>query len=285
VPLVRAAAVVALGLALSAGVRNVSDTVDVIVGLDHVPIAVSDLDAAAERFRALGFTLKPGTFHDDGIRNQHAKFPDGTELELITAPEARDALTSTYRRHLAQGDGPAFLALYAPDRGAVAARLDEAHLPYRRDRVTVDFQTPDPLAYIFFSGRNQSPTDRPEHFAHANTAESLIAVWLAGDRARERALLRTLGVDIVTERVRAPEPMMADVAHLPEGDLVFLPADRAVVAGRPVVGATLRVRSLAAARQLLDRTPWRSSIASGGRSAFVPPAVAHGLWLEFREIR
>src|SRR5262245_2486202 len=85
-----------------------------VVGLDHVPIAVANLEAAAARYRGLGFTLKPGRPHDNGIRNQHAKFADGTELELISAPEARDALTTTYRRHLEHGDGPAFLALYAP---------------------------------------------------------------------------------------------------------------------------------------------------------------------------
>jgi hypothetical protein len=31
----------------------------VVTGLDHIPIAVNDLDAAAARYRALGFTLKP----------------------------------------------------------------------------------------------------------------------------------------------------------------------------------------------------------------------------------
>jgi catechol 2,3-dioxygenase-like lactoylglutathione lyase family enzyme len=68
----------------------------VVVGLDHIPIAVADLERAAERYRRLGFTLKPGRAHKNGIRNQHAKFADGTELELITAPEGRDSLT----RHL-----------------------------------------------------------------------------------------------------------------------------------------------------------------------------------------
>jgi hypothetical protein len=44
----------------------------VVTGLDHIPIAVNDLDAAAARYREPGFTLKPGVRHDNGIRNQHA---------------------------------------------------------------------------------------------------------------------------------------------------------------------------------------------------------------------
>ena len=105
-----------------------------VQGLDHIPIAVNDLAAAADHYRALGFSLKPGRPHENGITNQHVKFRDGTELELITAPAARDALTTTYRRHLAEGDGPAFLALYAPVRDRAPDRLS------------------DPLQYTFFGG-------------------------------------------------------------------------------------------------------------------------------------
>ena len=57
-------------------------------GLDHVPIAVNDLEAAAAAYRRLGFVLKPGRPHANGIRNVHAKFADGTELErLSTSPD------------------------------------------------------------------------------------------------------------------------------------------------------------------------------------------------------
>src|SRR5262245_4051661 len=56
-----------------------------IAGLDHIPTAVRDLGAASARYRALGFALKPGRLHDNSILNNHAKFPDGTEIELITA--------------------------------------------------------------------------------------------------------------------------------------------------------------------------------------------------------
>jgi hypothetical protein len=83
--------------------------------VDHVPVAVSDLERAADTYRRLGFVLKPGMPHANGIRNLHAKFIDGTEIELITAPAGVDDLTRKYRAHLEQGDGPAFLALHAPD--------------------------------------------------------------------------------------------------------------------------------------------------------------------------
>ena len=65
----------------------------VVRGLDHIPLAVNDLEASRADFEALGFVLKPGRRHENGLRNLHAKFPDGTEIELITVGAATDALT------------------------------------------------------------------------------------------------------------------------------------------------------------------------------------------------
>jgi catechol 2,3-dioxygenase-like lactoylglutathione lyase family enzyme len=258
-----------------------------VTGLDHVPIAVSDLARAAADYRALGFALKPGRSHDDGIQNQHVKFTDGTELELITAPAARDALTRTYRQHLAQGDGPAFFALFAPDMTAADARLAQLRIPHARDAGAIDFPQDPALGYLFLSGRNASPTDRPEHFAHVNTAESLVRVWLAGDDlSRERELLDGLGAAVADADVRVPDAMHASVARLQEGEVILLPGSRQLVAGRRVVGATLRVGDLAAARAILDRgqpTPLAIVTTRNSRSVFVPPSRTHGLWLEFLE--
>jgi catechol 2,3-dioxygenase-like lactoylglutathione lyase family enzyme len=230
-----------------------------VMGLDHVPVAVRDLEAAGATYRRLGFVLKPGRPHANGIRNLHAKFPDGTEIELITAPAATDSLTSTYRRHLEAGDGPAFLALYAPSA-----------------RPEID--TPP---YVFFGPRNASPTDRPEHFAHPNTARALAAVWLAGDLAAERRMLSALAAPLTDHDVLVPDRIRAAVARLPEGDVVLLPPSRQIVTGRPIVGVTLAVSSRDAARAVLARE--RVAIREAGESLFVPPSAAHGLWIEMRE--
>ena len=95
-----------------------------VLGLDHIPLAVTDLDGAAEQYRQLGFVLKPGRVHENGIRNQHIKFPDGTEIELITASEAQDPQTAEYLQHLAAGDGAAFVGFYAPEVDRLADQLD-----------------------------------------------------------------------------------------------------------------------------------------------------------------
>lgn len=260
-----------------------------VVGLDHVIVAVGDLEAAAARYRALGFALKPGRPHDNGIRNEHVKFPDGVELELLTAPAARDELTAEYRRHLEGGDGPAFAGFFAPDRDRVARELAAAGHPGEGSGALLSVQDGDELDHLFFGGRNRSPTDRPEHFAHPNTAQALIGVWLASrEPAPELALLARLGAAIERREVAVPEPVAATVARFAEGFVVLLPASRRLAADRPIVGVTFRVRELAAARRALEaggvEVPATVEHAAGA-SVFLPPELAHGLWVELRAER
>ncbi|WP_425490654.1 VOC family protein [Chitinophaga qingshengii] len=45
----------------------------IIAAIDHIPVAVSNLDSTAARFKTLGFALKPGRAHSNDIRNLHVK--------------------------------------------------------------------------------------------------------------------------------------------------------------------------------------------------------------------
>ena len=260
-----------------------------VAGLDHIPVAVRDLEAAAATYRRLGFALKPGRPHENGIRNQHVKFADGTGLELITATDTRDALTAEYREHLSRGDGAAFVSLFAPDLDRVARAFDAERRAYRRGGGLLSFPPGDPLRYLFFGGRPESPTDRPEHFRHPNGAEALIGVWIAAEElAAERGLLAGLGATITEQDVSVPETVRGAVARFPLGDVVLLPGSRQLVPGHRIVGATLRVRDLALLRRALAQGRLEAPPAvqaMPGRSEFLPPAATHGIWLEFRESR
>jgi len=214
-----------------------------VQGLDHIPIAVRDLAQATADFEALGFVLKPGRPHANGLRNVHAKFPDGTEIELITASAPTDELSRRYVDWLKQGEGPVLLGLYAPDG------------------------TPSPPpAGIFFDRRQRSPTDRPAHFAHPNGARTLAAAWVAG----------LDGVNQIVPGAWRCSPFGAPlgVLRLPEGEIVSLPPAAQRLPGRFVVGATVEVGSLNTVRPFVPR-PFEGC----SDSLWVE---THGLWLEFR---
>lgn len=255
-----------------------------LLGIEHVPVAIRDLDAASTRFRALGFTLKPGRFHANAIRNVHAKFADGSYIELIAAPEARDALTRHYRAFLADGEGPAFASLYVDHLSGLTQALDG--LGAREEEGTATFSGAA-LAPFFFGTRDRSPTDLPIHYRHANGAQGLERIWIASrDRQTIERMAMRLGAPFRPMRVCLPDCRQAHVARLPHGELVLLDSSAQRVAGHPLLGLTVRVDDLQRVRTVLNGAGLhigRDGIVARGHSLFVPPALANGLWLEFRE--
>jgi hypothetical protein len=203
-------------------------------GLDHIPVVVADLEKAEADFRALGFRIKPGRLHADGIQNAHVKFPDGTEIELITAPNAVDPLTEEYRNKAENGEGPVYFGLYAPDQAAIAARLAALSLPVEREETSIGFPPESALHPLFFGTRNKSPTDKPDYFAHPNTAERLSAIWVR-DRPELRIVLAKLGVPLHEERGCGPIGARVTAARMPEGELYLVSG-----AGPDVIGARKR---------------------------------------------
>ena len=255
-----------------------------VTGLDHIIILVNDLEAAATRYRAMGFALKPGRPHDNGIRNQHVKFEDGTELELLTAPEARDQLTTQYRRYLAQGDGPAHVVLYAPDPDALAKVIVGGEFGAQRDGL-ITFPIGHRLRPVFFGGRNKSPTDRPEHFAHRNSAYALTRAWLAvDDVAPELKLFAAVGGSMSEEQVEVPKPTRARTVTFGADRILLLPESRQRLPGRPVVGASVVVKDLSAVSRALQASGLKPAGGTSG-ALLLPPELTHGIWLEFRESR
>lgn len=94
-----------------------------ILGIDHLVILVSDLEAAVADYAALGFTVTPGGQHADGAtHNALVPFADGAYLELIAF--LRDDTGHRWARHAALGEGLVDFALL-PD--AIAEDIAAAH--------------------------------------------------------------------------------------------------------------------------------------------------------------
>ncbi len=250
------------------------------MGLDHIPVVVRDLDGAEADFQAMGFSIKPGRFHANGIRNAHVKFPDGTEIELITASNATDALTREYRAKMKRGEGPVYFGLYAPDRDPIAARLKDRGVTFPEDNGMITFPSNSPLHSLFIGQRNKTPTDKPEHFAHKNGAIRLSALWVRDNPALRRALV-DLGLPLTPMN---PCPLLGITggirASLPEGEL-YLVASRTAA----VVAARVEVRNLSDAEAVLktNGVPTKKDSSCGSEGAWVPPARGHGIWIEFAE--
>jgi catechol 2,3-dioxygenase-like lactoylglutathione lyase family enzyme len=114
-----------------------------VTGIDHVFLLVQDLDEAARRYRALGFTLSPRGLHSaaKGSANHTIMFPqDYFELLGIVAPTDGNAAR---RQSLeSMGEGLHAIACRVEDAAAAGAALADAGIATRG---LGSFERPVPL--------------------------------------------------------------------------------------------------------------------------------------------
>lgn len=167
-------------------------------GIDHVVIAVADLDSAEADFRRLGFLLTPRGRHTMGSENHCAMFPSDY-FELLAVP-ADHPVTRYYSDYLRQGDGLAALALKTDDAAGFYAELHsdgikaDAPVDFSRPvalpegprdasfRITqVDIaETPGGRTFVC-EHFTRDVVWRPEYLAHPNGAIGLQAVSLIAE--------------------------------------------------------------------------------------------------------
>lgn len=168
--------------------------------LDHVPVAVGDLDALARRLTdEFGFTVQDRTREQDGLETAAIPFGDGTRLELRTVGASGDPNPADdpvpsgsgeamrYAELIADGGGGAYLALAGPDLAellATAADIEPdlaAAEPGAEGRA--GFPRDHPLHPVFFvadAPASAETSETPERMTpeHANGAQGLQAVWV-----------------------------------------------------------------------------------------------------------
>jgi catechol 2,3-dioxygenase-like lactoylglutathione lyase family enzyme len=193
-------------------------------GLDHVVHAVRDLEAAAELYRRLGFTVGARNRHAWGTHNHLVQLP-GFFVELLTVAEPEklgndvfSALFGTFNRiFLKDHEGLSFLILESEDAAADAARFRSAGIGvseamrFEREGKRPDGSTVKVGFSLAFARDAKAPAigfaacqqHFPENFwnvafqQHANTAGGIEAAVLVADKADEHhAFLSAFAGDV-----------------------------------------------------------------------------------------
>src|SRR5215471_10297749 len=177
-------------------------------GLDHVIHAVRDLEAAAELYRRLGFTVGARNRHAWGTHNHLVQLP-GFFVELLTVAEPEklgtdglSALFGTFNRiFLKTHEGLSFLLLKSENAATDAARFRSAGIGvsdamrFEREGKRPDGSTVKVAFSLAFARDAKAPAvgfavcqqHFPENFwnpafqQHANTASGVAAVVLVAD--------------------------------------------------------------------------------------------------------
>jgi hypothetical protein len=188
--------------------------------IDHVVLAVQDLDRTASRYQKLGFTLTPRAAHEGrmGTSNRLAQFRGRNFIELLEVDRPEGLARHDFgalppffsfgdhnRIASLEREGLSMMVFVSDDARADILSFSSANLPtfapfdferYAKlpdgAQVTVAFslgfvQSPEMPRVAFFvcENRAQGYFWKPEYQSHANGATGIVAVYLSScPRAR-----------------------------------------------------------------------------------------------------
>ncbi|MBM3572198.1 MAG: VOC family protein [Alphaproteobacteria bacterium] len=280
-----------------------------VFDLDHVGIAVGDLDATATAYRRLGFTLSERSWHMALAVTDGAPMPRGTgkhcimltrgyvELIGITDPSYQGRL----RQHLKRYQGLHITAFGCPDAGDAVARLGQRGFsiaePRRLTRPIVEkgkpavaefsiIDLPDGAVETYAIAIEHHTRDvlwQPHLMSHANGARTLVGLTLCvadpADAAHRLAAL--LAAPCRRRRDGYTVELAFGTVDVIDGDVLARRYPGTVPPSLPfVAGVTVTVHDLAVTGHLLEQSS--ISIHAGRASSFwINPAATCGAVFEF----
>lgn len=283
-----------------------------VKGVDHIVLLVSDLDAAAKRFDALGFTLSPRGTHSPhmGSANYTIIFPDDYfELLGIIADTPRNA---NKRETLAErGDSMTAIACRIGDAHDARKSLTELGIAtsdvmeFSRPLPLPDGSTGTAAFNVTTFAQNEVPKGemfmcqhktrdmvwRPELMAHANGAHALAGIVVATDspEATARAYARLFEAGSVAAidggfAVKTGENSAAILCLTPAATTEYYAGvDAGLVLRADFAALQIAVKDIAATQAYLQSSGVTAHKGKGGNSLFVSPSDAGGTILEFVE--
>ena len=187
----------AMPLAAQAGLAEACVAPGSSLRLNHVPVAVDDLEALSRRLTdEFGFHVGDPVGDGDSARDEDGRrtaaitFADGTRLELATVDAPRDPVAfgapdvDRYTELIADGGGGAYVALAGPALDEVLNLGSELEPDLALAGVGADrraaFPRDHPLHAVFLVDPDPEPTpsDPAATPEHPNGAEGLQAVWV-----------------------------------------------------------------------------------------------------------
>lgn len=281
-------------------------------GLDHIIVAVRDLEAAARRFARLGFFVSPKMIHPFGTANRLIMF-QGNFIELLAIEdESRPGSLAALRDLLASTPGYAWGLLFrtedaeAEHRRCAACGLEPSGLNRGVEReVVMPGGSARTARFSSFALRAGQESGYLEGFSQQHVPE---AVWIPQWQVHDNCAVDILSVTVVAQDLRAfadryvrlfgPEcvhgsgsmlaidtargrievitPQLLDERFDGSIAIGFTPGPRIVAARLLVADCRTLQRQLGQAG-VAFQTPANDSIR-------VPPEAACGLALEFVDV-
>ncbi|MFZ1291319.1 MAG: VOC family protein [Melioribacteraceae bacterium] len=251
---------------------------------DHIIIGSNNINESVIFFKKLGFSIKEGKVHKNGIRNNFIEFNDNTEIEIIEVNNPTENFTKEYEKIISQNKFGLQFALRVDEIETLKNNFTVINSNFVELQKGNDYSTLSakginselPIFFIQFDKLNNSKTN------HINNAKGISSVWFETKDIKKTA--REL-VDIGFEPIgNYYIPTFAGkVVEFKNVNfkIVLIESDK-----YEITGITISVDSksdlLKIINENFDKT-FLHKIFEKEKSIFLAKVITKSIWLEFVE--
>jgi len=158
------------------------------IKVDHVIYVTKDLDSTLNKIQNLGFTIKKGSQHKNGILNAHIKFENDSSLEFITINGTpNDAQSKEYQKLISQKEGGVYVAFTGIKLNTLSTKLKKLEIQHSietgKNWSYLTFPKNSKLAAIFFIEYHTNFKSAPTLYQHKNGVKKINTIYLEGDES------------------------------------------------------------------------------------------------------
>ena len=158
------------------------------IKVDHVIYVTENLDSTINRIQEIGFTIKKGRQHSNGILNARIKFENNSSLEFITINGTpKDDLAKEYQELITQKEGRVYIALTGIKLNLLSAKLQKSEIQHSievgKNWNYLTFPKGSNLALFFFIEYHTNFKSRPSLYKHKNGVTQINTIYLEDDES------------------------------------------------------------------------------------------------------
>lgn len=155
--------------------------------IDHVILTESDSNTLVQKYEQMGFTVKQGSKHQNGLINAHIKFLDSGAIELMSLySEPKDELAKEYASLIKQKIKGAYIAFSGQKTTVIASILGKNQIEHTIQKekwwTYVTFPKSSGFAPLFFIEYHRSFPEQSENYLHRNGMSRMAHIELQGNR-------------------------------------------------------------------------------------------------------
>jgi len=254
--------------------------------LDHVIVGSEDLSKSRIFFNeVLGFNIKDGKIHKNGIENFFIEFNDSTEIEIISVENVSDKLANEYKLMLQKKQFGLQFAIRTPEilelkKQFSGLNSEFTELVKNRMYTTLSKNYLDQAFPLFFIEYNSDNINK--NVFHSNNTKGISDIWLSTTDVRKSvqefvkigfSLIDTLSVGNIEQKT-----VLIKNNNI---NIILIENDHSGIYGLTI--KTVGIKNLL--DSITDNLNINRKIKTSrrGKSIFINPEITNSIWLEFLE--